>query len=62
MVLELIIQSYKEKRAQARMEKLSQPQPNQHQPACDLSCRGDADEQDVKNFKELRLPDAQPLE
>ena len=44
MVLELIIQSYKEKRAQARMEKLSQPQSNQDKMSCDLSCRGDADE------------------
>ena len=58
MVLELIIQSYKEKRAQSRMEKLSQPTPSQHQPPCDLSCRGDADEQDVKEFKERHLPDA----
>ena len=51
MVLELIIQSYKEKRAQSRMEKLSQPTPSQHQSPCDLSCRGDADEKDVKEFK-----------
>lgn len=44
MVLELIIQSYKEKRAKSRMDKLSQPQSTQPQSSCDLSCRGDADE------------------
>ena len=62
MVLELIIESYKEKRNTARMEKLSQKNQPQPQPSCDLSCRNDNSKPETSEIKHKALPDMQPLE
>ena len=59
MVLEIIIQNCKEKRAQrlaARQQRLEQKNEKPPSPVC--SDKGDADEQDLKEFKQLQLPDA----
>ena len=62
MVLEIIIQNCKEKRASrlaARLQRLEQKEnEKQSSPVC--SDKGDADEQDLKKFKQLQLPDALP--
>ena len=61
MVLEIIIQNCKEKHAQciaARAERLAQKKSDKQESPVQ-SDKGDADDQDLKKFQQLQLPDAQ---